>query len=112
PPGSPRSWLRDRGRARDAFDRFQRARSAPRDRPARATERGVGPRPGEAGDAPGGALRRERVPEGRVAERGRLRHTRSRMAWGHVVTDDRSSFMQTGRTAPALETCDYRRAPS
>ena len=59
---------------------FETLRPAPRGRPPRAAQHGIGSRARAARHAQGGAPDRERVGQGRVAERGGVRDPRSRMA--------------------------------
>ncbi len=60
--------------------RLRRMRVPPRDRTARGAQLGFGARARAHRDAPGGPPRRERVGQGRMAERACLRDPRARMA--------------------------------
>ena len=74
-----RGYATEAARAMLAFA-FEGLGIAPRGWAARAAEHRLGARPREARDAPRGASCRERMGEGRVAERARLRDPRARMA--------------------------------
>ena len=79
PPRPPGSRLRDRGGRGDRRAGVRRVRPAPRPRQRRAAQHGVGARARAARHAQGGAPDRERVGQGRVAQRGGLRDPRSRV---------------------------------